>query len=160
LLDVNRHVLLANSQVERVLAKYFVGEPRKAGYVPNSLEDWITQQELLLTEETPFTARAPLVLNRGTSRIVVRLYSSAHQNLLLFEEKDSADCSTSVPELGLTQREAEVLAWVARGKTNFEIGTILGTSPLTVKKHLERIFQKLGVENRTAAASCVFGAAA
>ena len=52
----------------------------------------------------------------------------------------------------MTLREAEVLYWVAKGKTNRDIGDILGTSPATVKKHLERIYVKLGVETRTAAA--------
>ncbi len=51
----------------------------------------------------------------------------------------------------LTKREAEVLAWVAQGKTNWEVAKILGASPRTVQKHLEHIFQKLGVETRTAA---------
>lgn len=54
--------------------------------------------------------------------------------------------------LGLTRRETEVLTWVSDGKTNTEIGAILGTSPRTVQKHLEHIFEKLGVETRTAAA--------
>jgi DNA-binding NarL/FixJ family response regulator len=55
--------------------------------------------------------------------------------------------------LGLTPREAEVLFWVARGKTNDEIATVLGIGLTTVKKHLESIFGKLGVENRTTAAA-------
>jgi len=45
-----------------------------------------------------------------------------------------------------------VLYWVVKGKVNRDIGDILGTSPATVKKHLERIYVKLGVETRTAAA--------
>ncbi|OWQ44109.1 DNA-binding response regulator [Roseateles noduli] len=53
----------------------------------------------------------------------------------------------------LTAREAEVLYWVVKGKINRDIGEILGASPATVKKHLERIHAKLGVETRTAAAS-------
>ena len=53
----------------------------------------------------------------------------------------------------LTLREREVLAWLARGKSNAEIGAILGISSATVGKHLEHIYPKLGVENRTAAAS-------
>jgi DNA-binding CsgD family transcriptional regulator len=52
---------------------------------------------------------------------------------------------------GLTPREAEVLAWVAQGKTNRETGLILRMSTRTVQKHLERIFAKLGVESRTGA---------
>lgn len=53
--------------------------------------------------------------------------------------------------LGVTAREAEVLFWLIEGKSNPDIATILGMAPATVKKHLEHIFQKLGVENRTAA---------
>jgi DNA-binding NarL/FixJ family response regulator len=53
--------------------------------------------------------------------------------------------------LGLTAREAEILSWVVQGKTNPETGIILGIQLTTVKKHLESIFAKLGVENRTAA---------
>jgi DNA-binding CsgD family transcriptional regulator len=52
----------------------------------------------------------------------------------------------------LTQRETEVLKWVRQGKSNKEIAVVLGIEPKTVAKHLERIFKKLGVENRTAAA--------
>ena len=53
----------------------------------------------------------------------------------------------------LTLRESDVLLWIANGKTNREIGQILDMSPRTVNKHLEQIFRKLGVENRTAAAA-------
>ncbi|MDE2181128.1 MAG: helix-turn-helix transcriptional regulator [candidate division NC10 bacterium] len=57
-----------------------------------------------------------------------------------------------IERLGLTHREGEVLAWVTDGKTNAEIGLILDRSPRTVQKHLEHIFEKLGVATRTAAA--------
>lgn len=60
--------------------------------------------------------------------------------------------------LGLTAREAEVLLWVGRGKTNRDVAEILGLSPRTVNKHLEQIFAKIGVENRAAAAVKVLGA--
>jgi DNA-binding NarL/FixJ family response regulator len=53
--------------------------------------------------------------------------------------------------LGLTPRVAEVLLWLAQGKTNGEIAVILGNSEATVKKHVLEIFAKLGVETRTAA---------
>jgi DNA-binding NarL/FixJ family response regulator len=68
--------------------------------------------------------------------------------------KSSAEPTPALLEpLGLTPREAEVLFWVARGKTNDEIATVLGIGLTTVKKHLESTFAKLGVENRTAAAA-------
>lgn len=53
--------------------------------------------------------------------------------------------------LGLTPREAEVLFWVAQGKTNAEVGIILGMSDRTANKHLEHVFKKLGVSTRSAA---------
>ncbi len=76
---------------------------------------------------------------------------------LLLLEKRSA-MTTATPPLSfyrLTQREAEVLTWVARGKTNKDIAEILGLSPRTVNKHLEHVYVKLGVETRTAAAAFV-----
>jgi DNA-binding NarL/FixJ family response regulator len=68
------------------------------------------------------------------------------------------DSSSDTPiefssELGLTTREGEVLSWLSKGKTNRDIAQILGLSPRTVDKHLEQIYAKLGVENRTAAAA-------
>lgn len=60
--------------------------------------------------------------------------------------------------LSLTTREAEVLIWIARGKSNRDISDILGISPRTVNKHLEQVFVKLGVENRASAAALAVGA--
>ena len=54
--------------------------------------------------------------------------------------------------LELTPREAEVLLWISRGKSNHEIGVILGAKTGTICKHVEHIFTKLNVENRTSAA--------
>ena len=64
-----------------------------------------------------------------------------------------ADFSSAAPleKLGLSAREAEILLWVAQGKSNYETGVILNISPATVKKHLENIYGKLGVESRNAA---------
>ena len=67
-----------------------------------------------------------------------------------FEDVDEPDLLSR--ELNLSPREGEVLAWIARGKSNRDIGEILDLSTRTVTKHVEQIFQKLGVENRTAAA--------
>jgi DNA-binding NarL/FixJ family response regulator len=69
------------------------------------------------------------------------------------------DCDQGTEEerlaeaFGLTLREAEVLLWITHGKSNKEIAEILDMSPRTVNKHLEQIFNKLGIENRTAAAT-------
>ena len=59
--------------------------------------------------------------------------------------------------LGLTRRETEVLTWITQGKTNYEIGVILGAGTRTICKHVQRILNKLNVENRTAAAAIAIG---
>ena len=79
---------------------------------------------------------------------------SANEHLFrLFEEDGGSDEDVLKKSFALTDREAEVLLWIAHGKTNREIAQILDMSPRTVNKHLEQVFKKLGVENRTAAAS-------
>ena len=75
---------------------------------------------------------------------------------LLCEKK--RDTGTSrLARAALTPREAEVLSWIAKGKTNRDVGEILGMSPRTVNKHLEHVFEKLGVETRAAAAALASG---
>ncbi len=71
----------------------------------------------------------------------------------LFEQNDGSDLELLRTSFSLTEREAEVLLWLARGKTNREIAQILEMSPRTVNKHLEQVFRKMGVENRTSATS-------
>ncbi len=73
------------------------------------------------------------------------------------ESSDEATIEALGLAFKLTAREAEVLYWVVKGKTNRDIGDILGTSPRTVHKHLEHVFEKLGVETRTAAAAMAMG---
>ena len=73
--------------------------------------------------------------------------------IVMREVSDAAVIRSLGLVFSLTAREAEVLYWVVKGKINRDIGEILGASPATVKKHLERIHAKLGVETRTAAAA-------
>jgi DNA-binding CsgD family transcriptional regulator len=80
-------------------------------------------------------------VHRGRRRLTIERAGHA---LLLTETLD---------ELGLTARAQQILAWVARGKTNPEIAEILWITPSTVRKHLENVYAKLGVRTRTAAAA-------
>ena len=73
------------------------------------------------------------------------------------EELERARAPLIVESQELTPREQEVLAWVARGKTNAEVAQILWLAPSTVRKHLENVYVKLGVSTRTAAVARVFG---
>ncbi|MDD4943680.1 MAG: response regulator transcription factor [Rhodoferax sp.] len=103
-----------------------------------------------------------LSLERGSTRLTFRLHQQIGDAdgggdwlIIMQEVSDQSVIETIALSFKLTPKEAEVLYWVVKGKTNRDIGDILGSSPMTVKKHLERIFAKLGVENRTAAASMV-----
>jgi DNA-binding NarL/FixJ family response regulator len=73
--------------------------------------------------------------------------------LLLAQDGQRGGDSDRLQQAALTHRESEVLSWLAKGKTNRDIAEILGMSPRTVNKHLEHIFDKLGVETRSAAAA-------
>jgi DNA-binding CsgD family transcriptional regulator len=80
-------------------------------------------------------------------RFVAAANGQMSDALVLWEER------APVKQVGeLSPREAEVLEWVAQGKTNAEIGGLLGVSPRTVQKHLEHVYDKLGVRSRAAAA--------
>ncbi len=78
--------------------------------------------------------------------------------LRLVEETVGPASDRLKDRLGISDREAQVLNWIAQGKSNRDIGDILGLSPRTINKHLERIFKKIGVENRTSAAVMVLKA--
>jgi DNA-binding response OmpR family regulator/DNA-binding CsgD family transcriptional regulator len=73
--------------------------------------------------------------------------------ILLRLAEAGADAAFLQRQLRLTAREAEVLLWIGRGKSNRDISEILGISPRTVNKHLEQVFEKLGIENRASAAA-------
>jgi len=91
----------------------------------------------------------------GARRLTFRLHQQTGDDdwlIIMREESDDTVIQAMSLSFKLTAREAEVLYWVVKGKINRDIGDILGTSPMTVKKHLERVFAKLGVETRTAAA--------
>ncbi|MES2608905.1 MAG: response regulator [Pseudomonadota bacterium] len=77
----------------------------------------------------------------------------AESMLLLSHAPAEAAAPRHLQQVALTPRETEVLSWLTKGKTNRDIADILGMSPRTVNKHLEHIFEKLGVETRTAAAA-------
>jgi CheY-like chemotaxis protein/DNA-binding CsgD family transcriptional regulator len=98
----------------------------------------------------------PLTRARGASRLVCTLQGRTVDDdwlVVLREVSDAATVEATMQAFRLTLRESEVLYWVVKGKTNRDIGDILGSSPATVKKHLERVYEKLGVETRTAAAA-------
>jgi DNA-binding CsgD family transcriptional regulator len=145
---------LATTGGMQQLTNYFGSESLRENRLPESLWRWTKQQEVALKrkDDVPLQ-RDPLVLAHEGKRLVIHLVSDLNQSLLLLEEHPITTQLQSPVPFGLSPREAQVLGWVSQGKTNKEIGMILGLSPRTVQKHLEHIYEKIGVESRTAAAA-------
>jgi CheY-like chemotaxis protein/DNA-binding CsgD family transcriptional regulator len=127
---------------------------------PPRLLAWIGEAQRAAVEHR----EPPVLVADESRRLLASLHdpsSVGHENpghegewlLVLHEENHASTIEALMAAFRLTQREAEVLYWVTKGKINKDIGEILGTSPRTVNKHLEHVFEKLGVETRTAAAN-------
>ncbi|MDQ0068408.1 DNA-binding NarL/FixJ family response regulator [Variovorax boronicumulans] len=129
----------------------------------HALEDPVSPGLLPHSLEAALVAGAAIVIGTATGmRLSVRNLGAAAlgETMLLFamqRDGTAGASSARLAEAALTPRETEVLSWLAKGKTNRDIGEILGTSPRTVNKHLEHIFEKLGVETRAAAAALASG---
>ena len=134
------------------LNEFFADARRPSNRLPEGVRRWMRHQESLPGEANIAAPRTPLVAEREGKRLLMRLLSGVSQKLLPLEKQVTTLEPARFQSFGVTKREAEVLAWVALGKTNRDIATILSTSPRTVQKQLEHIFDKLGVETRTAAA--------
>ena len=118
--------------------------------LPRALAGWLDEG---ISPSSP----SWFILHRnGTQLCLQIIYREPEAVCLLLEQRAKSMAAGNMRGL-LTQRQIEVLSWVARGKTNAEVGKILSLKTRTIGKSLERIFTKLGVENRTAAASFVLG---
>jgi DNA-binding CsgD family transcriptional regulator len=128
--------------------------PAAPDRLPQCFAGWYQRQLALIAQETlPPRPCEPLIVDRDARQLTVQLIPDhfRDEHLLLLNEKRGDAPWSALAECGLTPRESEVLAWVAKGKTNAEVGAILKLSARTVQKHLEHIYQKLGVETRTTA---------
>jgi len=137
----------------KYLAEYFAAPRNLDRQIPEQLLSWVRCQYAQLNRNDLPKEQLPLVMEREGRQLTVRLLSSDGASLLLLKEKNPAQLSAALAEHCLSRRESDVLAWASQGKTNSEIATILDISLPTVKKHMEHILQKLGVETRTAAAA-------
>ncbi|HEY0857876.1 MAG TPA: response regulator transcription factor [Albitalea sp.] len=136
-----------------LLQRYFTdADPMDSAQVPPLLLCWVQAQS---ARGAQGHEPAPLVLVSGARQLVCTLQERTSDDdwlIVMREVSDTAVIEAMMASFKLTLREAEVLYWVVKGKTNRDIGDILGSSPATVKKHLEHVYEKLGVETRTAAA--------
>ena len=149
--DPAGRVLWATPQASEMLASGTGGKP----VLPPDVCNWVTQ----CSDTVVKTALAPaqtITTRIGTPEAQVEIslvgrIGPAELLLRLVAVYTSSEELLLKQRLNLTTREAEVLLWLARGKSNRDIAEILGLSPRTVNKHLEVIYAKLGVENRAAA---------
>jgi DNA-binding CsgD family transcriptional regulator len=154
----DRKVTVASPRAQSMLEKFFDDEPRPHDRsLPELLARWMRCSVAMFRTSGPGTHLIPpLIVARGAERLIVRLVADRAPlsvALILEDEASGHDAAPLQAALGLSRREAEVLFWVASGKTSAEAATILALSRRTIDKHLESIFQKLGVETRTAASA-------
>ena len=160
-LDVSGRFLLAISkqgklvgatpQAQRLLSESLASGTGDEFVLPEPMMQWLEQAQKgkgkAKTQALSFPENEQL-------RLQYMGKLGPNEFLLRLAKDTSADMPAEFSsELGLTTREGEVLSWLSKGKTNRDIAQILGLSHRTVDKHLEQIYAKLGVENRTAAAA-------
>jgi len=122
-----------------------IGADFAEGRASDRLRGWLDE-----VARMPVSQARPLVLGALTltliglaeGELMIRLRAAGGQ----------AENQRLAEGFGLTAREAEVLLWLSHGKTNRDIADILSVSARTVNKHLEQVFHKMGVDNRTSAA--------
>lgn len=142
LVDAKGRVAWRSPQAERWLLGFF---PELQGDLPTA---WLhLQAEQVLSTRVHSTPNGPQTL------VARHLGAVGLGETMLLLHLATPEANNRLSHAALTPREAEVLSWLAKGKTNRDIADILGMSPRTVNKHLEHIFEKLGVETRTAAAA-------
>lgn len=135
----------------KLIERFFAAEGRGSHGVPDALLRWVRAGNDD-RERSPASSNSLVVQKEGSSLIVRLVHGGDAQCLLLlFEQNTASQRDAVLKRLGFTSREAEVIHWVIQGKTSPQIGIILSISTRTVHKHLERVFQKLNVETRTAA---------
>src|SRR5215469_1462716 len=146
--DGDGKIRYATAKARRLIRKYFLAESE--GILPEQIQRWLKERESL-DRVLPLQE---LRIDGGRTSLYIRMMSDADPALyrLLIREKIQTIDAELLLKLGLTRKEAEVLFWASQGKSNGDIAIILTSKVRTVAKHLERVFAKLMVENRTAAA--------
>jgi DNA-binding NarL/FixJ family response regulator len=143
--DIEGNILWSTPNTHSLLAGFGADQQWISNTLPSYLAPWLSRE-----------AKQPLRIEDLSQPLLIKIMDTQHADewLLVIELANKPKEEDLLREkFELTPRESEVLTWISRGKTNQEIAMILDFSPRTVNKHLEQIFRKLGVENRTTAAA-------
>jgi DNA-binding CsgD family transcriptional regulator len=150
ILDTEGEVEWVTPQALIWLETYFP-KPTSTFRLPDHLWSWVKCQTKALTDSTgPSTPCLPLYIERGTQRLVIRLVIEPDRYQLMLEEQIQPSLQ-SLDLLGLSQRETEVLGCLIQGLDNQAIALKLTIGISTIRKHLESIYRKFGVQSRTEA---------
>jgi DNA-binding CsgD family transcriptional regulator len=152
-LAIDGQVQFMTPQAEKLLSQYGLFQSSHA--LSDSLHQWFQHQIAQLRSNDDVSHPGlPLCIEQSGRQLIVRFIpdpANAHY-LLLLEEREPPFFSIEALELlGLTNREAEVLFWVAQDKSNASIAKGVGCCEGTVRKHLEHIYKKLGAQTRMGA---------
>ncbi|MEH2515826.1 DNA-binding response OmpR family regulator [Bradyrhizobium sp. AZCC 1610] len=150
-------IMWATPQAQKLLSDALAADSDDDVVLPEPIPQWLDQAR----KGKAGSKAAIMTALPGNEQLRLQYMGRLGTNEFLL--RLAKDSGTETPaefssELGLTTREGEVLSWLSKGKTNRDIAQILGLSPRTVDKHLEQIYSKLGVENRTAAAAIAVNA--
>ncbi len=147
-------VMWCTPQAARLLGTAFSDFDTQGYVLPRHIREWL--EHCAAEQAGSGSAAIELAPVESTTKLQLLYIGQVgpDENLLRLIEGDAGrDQAVLKQKLLVTEREAEVLLWIARGKSNRDIAEILSLSPRTVNKHLEQIYAKLGVENRTSAAA-------
>jgi DNA-binding response OmpR family regulator/DNA-binding CsgD family transcriptional regulator len=147
-------VLWYTPQAARLLSTALADFDREDYVLPREVQRWLQQCAQAPSGAEPTSHKLNPHGASSTMRLIYVGEIGPDEYLLRLVEGEIDDDRTWLKrKLTVTEREAEVLLWIARGKSNRDIAEILDLSPRTVNKHLEQIYAKLGVENRASAAA-------
>jgi DNA-binding response OmpR family regulator/DNA-binding CsgD family transcriptional regulator len=150
-------IMWATPQAQKLLSDALSADSDDDVVLPDPIPQWLDEAR----RGKPGSKAAIMTALPGNEQLRLQYMGRLGTNeflLRLAKDSGSETPAEFSSELGLTTREGEVLSWLSKGKTNRDIAQILGLSPRTVDKHLEQIYSKLGVENRTAAAAIAVNA--
>ncbi len=155
------HILDATTAALRLLQRFFPEyAPSRPTGLPERLLAWLARSRNWGLERPAVDHGQPFTTSRLGTRLTIHFVSDWNDSGYLLMRSERFDIGLDdLARLPVTNREREVLALVVAGRTNSEIAAVLTVSARTVQKHLEHIFQKLGVETRTAAAVRALAAA-
>ncbi|HEY0256324.1 MAG TPA: helix-turn-helix transcriptional regulator [Candidatus Methylacidiphilales bacterium] len=145
-------VRIRESEAQKLIELFFGGRKSIPWRPPEELLLWIESRRRYLSRPgTSWRRLEPLILmnERGTLHVNFSRTSDSQSEILFLNAKLKSSFVRGHPRQ-LTLREQQVVNWIVEGKSNSEIATILSITTATVKKHVENVFSKLGVENRSA----------